>query len=37
MQLPAGIAVDRLRRRIVVAEQVNRRVQQFERIASSGR
>ena len=37
MQLPAGIAVDRARRRILVAEQVNKRVQQFERIASAGR
>lgn len=37
MQLPAGIAVDRARRRILVAEQVNRRIQQFERIASRTR
>ncbi len=35
MQLPAGIAVDRTRRRILVAEQVNKRVQVFERIAGA--
>jgi hypothetical protein len=37
MQLPAGIAVDRTRRRILVTEQVNRRVQMFERIGAARR
>ncbi|HSL22672.1 MAG TPA: SMP-30/gluconolactonase/LRE family protein [Vicinamibacterales bacterium] len=32
MMLPAGICVDRARRRIVVAEQMNKRVQVFERV-----
>jgi DNA-binding beta-propeller fold protein YncE len=37
MQLPAGIAVDRARRRILVAEQVNKRVQVFERVGAPQR
>ncbi|HEY3381069.1 MAG TPA: 6-bladed beta-propeller [Vicinamibacterales bacterium] len=35
MQLPAGIAVDRARRLILVSEQVNKRIQLFERIPAS--
>ncbi len=30
--LPAGIAVDRVHRRILVCEQYNKRVQVFERV-----
>ena len=35
MLLPGGIAVDRQRRRIVVCEQYNRRVQVFERVGTA--
>jgi DNA-binding beta-propeller fold protein YncE len=34
MILPGGIAVDRARRRIFLCEQINRRVQVFERVGS---
>ena len=35
MILPAGVAVDRARHRVYVAEQMNKRVQVFERIVVS--
>ncbi len=34
--LPAGIAVDRLRHRIYVCEQMNARIQVFERVGAAG-
>jgi sugar lactone lactonase YvrE len=34
MVLPAGVAIDRARRRIYVAEQINKRVQVFERVTA---
>ncbi len=34
--LPAGIAIDRLRHRIYVCEQMNARVQVFERVGAAG-
>jgi DNA-binding beta-propeller fold protein YncE len=37
MILPAGVAVDRARHRVYVAEQINRRVQVFERLVTQPR